>query len=54
MVEPRPDTIEEMDELKTEFIVLMANAVLRLSGMEQDAEVEVENESASVTDIGGS
>jgi len=54
MVDPRPETIEEMDELKTEFVVLMANAVLRLSGMEPDEEVEVENESASVTDIGGS
>jgi len=54
MIDGRPDTIEEMDQLKTEFIVLIANAVLRLSGMEADAEEEAGEGSASVTDIGGS
>jgi hypothetical protein len=54
MTDPKPETIEEMDSLKPEFVVQIANAVLAISGMAADADDEAENESASVTDIGGS
>ena len=54
LVDPRPDSIEEMEKLKTEWVVKMANEVLRISGMEEDAEEDAENESANGIDIGGS
>ena len=54
LVDPRPETIEEMDGLKTEWVVSVANAVLNISGMSNDADEEAENESASVIEIGGS
>lgn len=54
LVDPRPETIEEMEGLKTDWVVKIANEVLALSGMAPDDDAAAENGSASVTDIGGS
>lgn len=54
LVEPKPETVLEMEQIRTGWIALIANAILKISGMEPDAVDDAENESASVTDIGGS
>ncbi len=54
LVSPKPETVEEMEKIKTAWVAVIANAILKISGMEPDAVDDAENESASVTDIGGS
>ncbi len=54
LIEPRPESLDELETIRVEWITDIANAVLKLSGLEPNAEAEAENESASVTDIGGS
>lgn len=54
LVTPKPETPEDLEKIKTSWVAEIANAVLSLSGMDADADDTVENESASVTGIGGS
>ena len=54
LVDPKPETIEEMDGLKTDWVITISNAVLALSGLEADAEDAAENELAVGIGIGGS
>lgn len=54
IVEPKPADMAELEQIRPEWIVEIANSILRISGLEANAEEEAGNESASVTDIGGS
>jgi hypothetical protein len=54
MIDPAPSSADDVELLKTKWVVKLANAILELSGMATDAVDEAENESASVIGIGGS
>ena len=54
MVDPKPKDASELDKLKPEWVVKIAEAITNISGMGEDALEDAENESADVTDIGGS
>jgi hypothetical protein len=54
LVEPEIETPEDLDAIRTEWVTLIANAILSISGMETDDNEEAENESAGEIDIGGS
>jgi len=54
LVEPAIEQPEDLDQIRTEWVVKIANAILALSGMDTDDEAEAGNESADEIDIGGS
>lgn len=54
LVDPKPDKPEALDEIKTEWVVRIANAILALSGMDEDTVAAAEKVSADGIDIGGS
>lgn len=54
IVEPRPKSIEELEKIKPEWVQLIAQAIMQLSGMSIKDEDDAEKESAAVIDIGGS
>lgn len=54
LVDPKPESLEAMEELKTDWVIVISNEILSISGLDADADETAENESASVTDIGGS
>lgn len=53
LIEPSFQSVEELEQLKPEWIVVIANAVLELSGVSEDAVADAENESGDVIGIGG-
>jgi len=54
IVEPRPKSIEELEQIKPEWIQKIAAAIMKLSGMSMTETDDAEKESAAVIDIGGS
>lgn len=54
LVEPKPETEDELDKLKPEWVVEIGQAIMSLSGVTEDDLEEAEKESANVIGIGGS
>ncbi len=54
IVDPKPADIEELERLNPKWIVLIASAAMKLSGISVEEEQNAENESAAVSEIGGS
>lgn len=53
MVDPAPESAEELNKINPKWVVKIATAAMKLSGIDVDTE-ELGNESADVIDIGGS
>jgi hypothetical protein len=54
LIDPAPDSIDALEKIKPAWVIKIATAAMALSGMETDAIDEAKNESAVVTDTGGS
>ena len=54
IVDPKPTDIEELERLNPKWIVQIASAAMKLSGISVEDELNAENESAGVSEIGGS
>lgn len=54
MVDPKADSMDDLDALKPEWLQKIAAAIMKLSGMTLDEKQDAEKESAAVIDIGGS
>lgn len=54
IVSPRPGSVEELEQIKPEWVKEIAQAIMELSGMTFEAKDDAEKGSAEVIDIGGS
>ena len=54
MVDPKPNKPHYMEKLRPEWVVKIATTITEISGIGDESLEEAENESAGVTDIGGS
>lgn len=54
LVNPKVEKPEDLDAIRTEWVMLIANSILSLSGMDPADSVEAGKESADAIDIGGS
>ncbi len=54
IVSPRPASLEELEQIKPEWVKEIAAAIMKLSGMTFEEKSDAEKESAEVIDIGGS
>ena len=54
MIDPKPNKESYLDKLKPEWVVKIATSITDLSGIGGEALEEAGEESANVTDIGGS
>jgi len=54
IVSPRPGSVEELEQIKPEWVKEIAAQIMKLSGMTFEEKDDAEKESAEVIDIGGS
>lgn len=52
MVDPAPETEEELDSIKSEWVLECAAVIMRLSGILESSEDDAEKKSVVTTDIG--
>lgn len=51
-VDPKPESIEELDTIKSEWVLQCAAVIMRLSGILESSEDDAEKKSEATTDIG--
>lgn len=52
MVDPAPETEDELDSIKPEWVLAISAAVMRLSGILESSEEDAEKKSEATTDTG--
>ena len=52
VVDPAPESEAEIDKIKSEWVLQLAAAIMRLSGILEEAEEDAEKKSEATTDIG--